>query len=1101
MKWSAALFASSVAVATSMALLPGCGTAGLGLSGNGNNNGDASLDGTSRKTDGGGGDAADSSMKLGGGDSGQSGGQCVPKTCTELAVSCGPQGDGCGGLIQCGSCKAPATCGGGGMPSVCGGNNNCVPKTCPANACGPVGDGCGSEIQCGTCSGSQTCGGGGTPSVCGGTSGCVPTTCLALGFNCGAAGDGCGGLLQCGSCGTPQTCGGGGHHSVCGDGLVADAGDAGGHCVAKTCLQEGFNCGPAGDGCGNELQCGSCVGPKTCGGGGQPGVCGGNSGCIPSATCPVGQNCGPAGDGCGGEIQCGTCTAPQTCGGGGTPSVCGGNNDCVPKNCAQLGFNCGAAGDGCGGLLQCGSSCPAGQICGGGAQPGVCGPVDAGASSCTGLCNQQVACPGNNVTTTISGTVFAPNGTDPLYAALVYVPNGAAGSPTWGVTAFTPGVHCVQCGSEVSGSPLVSTLTAPDGTFQLQNVPAGANIPLVIQLGRWRRMITIPNVASCTNTALTALQTSLPSQEGVVGVNPFDNIPLMAFSTGAVDGLECVLLKIGINKNQFSNPAAQGGAGRIRFYLGEGAPGAQISATTPSATQLWAGAAPDIDQYDMAFFPCQGNEYVKTAAEQQVVVNYANAGGRIFGTHYSYVWFIAPTPNVPPANPFLATATWAVNGNITGSDPQTGYINTSFARGQALAQWLQITGASTTYAQMPVNTLRHDFNGVVAPSDLWIALGGAPPGAFTDPMHYTFDTPIGNPPATQCGRALFDDFHVEDDSNTPTGGVTFPNECPNVPMTPQEKMLEFMIFDLSSCIIPTVSTPPSCTPKTCMQEGFNCGPEGDGCGNQLDCGPCTPPQTCGGGGMPGVCGGTACTPITCISQNVACGPAGNGCGGLLQCGNCPNGTTCGGGGVAGHCGKPTCTPVTCGSQHIQCGPAGDGCGNLLECGNCPPGEACGSGGMPGICGAPDAGTCTPETCTSQNIGCGPAGNGCGGQLNCGPCPPGETCGGGGVPGQCGAPQCTPTTCMALGFSCGPAGDGCGGVLQCGPCPPNETCGGGGTPGVCGSSCMPATCKSLNFNCGPAGDGCGGLLQCGTCTTPDTCGGGGTAGQCGNSMAK
>jgi hypothetical protein len=1075
MKWSSLLGFPLSAV--SLVLVASCGSSPAGVTGGGTFADGGSEGGSPSRTDGslGGGhgkDGGDSGkgggMTLGGTDSGSGGfGQCVPKTCTELSANCGPMGDGCGGVIQCGNCQAPETCGGGGKLSNCGGNNSCVPKTCAdwGENCGPASDGCGGEIQCGICTAPATCGGGGTASSCGGTSGCVPTTCAAKGVNCGPIGDGCGGVLQCGGCGTPETCGGGGKPSVCGDGLKADAGDAGSTCV-----------------------------PKSCGGGGTPSVCGGTSACVPKTCAGLGLGCGPAGDGCGGEIQCGTCTAPQTCGGGATPGKCGGNNDCVPTTCAALGFNCGPAGDGCGGVLECGSTCPTGEICGGGGKPDVCGPTT---TTCTGLCTQQTSCPGSGITTTLTGTVYAPNGTDPLYDALVYVPNGGA-SPTYGVTAFAAGVHCGQCGSEVSGTPLVSTTTAPDGTFQLQNVPVGANIPLVIQLGRWRRMISIPTVASCTNTALTALQTRMPTKEAEF--NTFDNIPLMAFATGAVDGLECVLRKIGVADTQFSDPATQGGTGRIRFYKGEGAAGAQISANTPSATQLWSGTTPDIDQYDMVYFPCQGGEYVKTSAEQTVVVNYASAGGRVFGTHFSYVWFINPTP-VGTTNPFLATADWAPNGTQPTPDPQTGYINTTFARGQALAQWLQTTGASTTYAQMAVNTLRHDFTNVVAPSDLWVSLGAAPPAAFTDPMHYTFDTPVGTPAASQCGRALFDDFHVEDDSATPTTGKTFPAECPATAMSAQEKMLEFMIFDLASCITPTVVIPPSCAPVTCAQQGFNCGLAGDGCGNELNCGPCTAPETCGGGGVPGQCGGTACNPISCATQGIQCGPTGDGCGDLLQCGNCPNGETCGGGGVPGKCGAPACTAITCASQGIQCGPAGNGCGGLLACGTCPPGEACGSGGQPGKCGAPDASTCTALTCAEQSISCGPAGNGCGGQLDCGPCPTGETCGGGGVPGVCGAPSCTPTTCAAQGLQCGPAGNGCGGVLQCGPCPANETCGGGGTPGVCGSSCKPTTCAALKQACGPAGDGCGGLLQCGTCTAPDTCGGGGTPGQCGEMISK
>jgi hypothetical protein len=1069
-----------------------------------------------------------------GGDSGGSTNHCVPKTCVEIGASCGPQGDGCGNLIQCGNCKAPETCGGGGTQNVCGGSGSldggtCKPKTCADwNAtCGPVSDGCGGLVQCGNCAAPTTCGGGGTPSQCGGNNGCVPiASCAAAGVGCGPVGDGCGGLIQCGSCTPPQTCGGA-THGQCGVPTIPDTGIS---CTPNTCAGLGINCGPAGDGCGGVLDCGTCtVAGQTCGGGGTPSVCGGNSGCVPKTCADLAISCGPAGDGCGGVLQCGSCTAPQTCGGGGTPGVCGGFNACVPKTCAQLGFDCGPAGDGCGGLLQCGS-CTAPAICGGGVQAGVCGPTaDAGTSGCTGLCQQQQTCPGSNVTTTVSGKVLAPNGTDPVYNALVYVPNGGA-APTYGVTAFSPGVHCGQCGSEVSGAPLVQTLSAVDGTFTLQNVPVGSNIPLVIQVGRWRRKVTIPSVASCVNTALAANYTRLPSSEPgsstyppawyPAGDNdPADNIPLMAFSTGAVDALECVLLKIGVDQSQFSDPAAQGGTGRVRFYTGESpvnagnsGPGAQFSTKTPSATQLWGGATPDINQYDMVFFPCQGDddranvgsETNGTPTTQQTnVINYTNAGGRVFATHYSYVWLFND-------NPFKGTATWDVTqGSATSG---TGTINTSFARGQALAQWLQIVGASTTYAQMPLNTLRYDFSGVVAPTLLWVqtsALAGTtgpngnqnpPAPAAPWPTHLTFDTPVGSQPASQCGRVLFDDFHVE---NTGADtGETFPAECPGGSMTAQEKMLEFMIFDLGSCLLPTTTPPPpTCTPLDCAQQGFNCGPAGDGCGNEIaSCGTCTPPATCGGGGTPGVCGGMGCTPTTCTAQGIQCGPAGDGCGNEIQCGNCPNGQTCGGGGVPGKCGKPTCTPTTCAAQGIQCGPAGDGCGNEIQCGNCPPGQTCGGGG-PGKCGAPDGGVCQPETCAQENIQCGPAGDGCGGQIDCGPCPAGQTCGGGGVPGMCGKPSCTPDTCASLGLQCGPAGDGCGGVLQCGNCPSNEGCGTCAPPGTCGSCCTPTTCAKLGFNCGPAGDGCGGVLQCGTCTAPNTCGGGGTAGQCGNTMAQ
>jgi hypothetical protein len=788
-------------------------------------------------------------------------------------------------------------------------------------------------------------------------------TCASAGAKCGTINNGCGGVSQCGGCPTGQSCGGGGKANDCGT-----------SCVPKTCAGLGDNCGTQGDGCGGQLNCGTCEDAGTCGGGGVPSQCGSAIACVPTTCVALGFDCGMQGDGCGNTLNCGTCSGADTCGGGGMPSVCGAPA-CTAKTCAQIGAAaCGPAADGCGGLLNCGA-CTLPETCGGMA-PGQCGIP----STCTGLCLKQTTCAGA-ATTSISGTVYAPNGTDPIYNALVYVPNSA-------VQAFVDGVVTPQCdcSAEVTGSPLVSAVTGVNGQFTITNMPVGANIPLVIQNGRWRRQIVIPNVPSCVNTALTTAQTEFPSCHTGAASCPagkaYGDIPLMAFATGSVDALECVMRKIGIADTEFTNP---GGTGRVQFYKGSGAAGAKINNTTPSETQLIASQAA-IDAYDMVLFPCQGNEYDQTAAAQNFVINFANAGGRVFATHYSYVWLFNDAP-------FSATADWNVDQPANfASDPQTGYINQTFPRGLALAQWLQLIGASTTLGQMPINTLRYDFTGVVAPSLLWVNVDD--PDLGNVPMHYTFDTPVGTPPAQQCGRVLFDDFHVEDAENPVTTNKIFPAECTVVTMTPQEKMLEFMLFDLGACVAPPV---PICTPTTCVAQGIDCGPAGDGCGNVIQCGMCPAGETCGGGGVPSVCGAPPCNSETCLQQGIQCGPAGDGCGNVIQCGTCPAGETCGGGGKAGICGAGTCTPETCAAQGIKCGPAGDGCGNVIQCGTCAAGETCGGGGKPGICGS----TCTPQTCASLGYNCGAAADGCGGELSCGTCASPNTCGGGGQANVCG----------------------------------------------------------------------------------------------------
>ena len=804
---------------------------------------------------------------------------------------------------------------------------------------------------------------------------CTLVTCASAQADCGLLGDGCGAVIDCGPCSAPQSCGGGGVASRCG-------GDAG--CTPKTCADFNANCGPIADGCGNTTDCGTCTAPQTCGGAGVPWRCGQSGAdagvCVPTTCQDAGATCGTVADRCGSlTASCGTCVAPASCGGGGVPSTCGGNTVCVPRTCAQANANCGQVGDGCGALTpQCGSCTPP-DICGGAGVGNRCGHIDVDAGTCTtGLCLQQAQCDAG--TTTVTGVVLAPTNPgagygnpDPLPGALVYVPNAA-------VQAFSPGAACTSCASTVTGDPVVYTTSAVNGSFTLTNVPCGSNIPLVVQLGRWRRQITIPSVACCANTALTAAQTRLPrvQAEG----NPNDNIPLIAVVTGSVDTIECVLPKIGIASSQYSLPS---GTGRVRFYRDNGA---NFSGGAPLANTLYDSLT-EMMKYDIIVIDCVGGEFIKTAQRRANVEAYANAGGRIFASHYAYVWLFGQ----PSSISFTPTATWAANS----ADPpnQDAFIDVGFPRGVTFAQWVYQVGAqaATSTPAVPkihVNTVRHDFNAVIPPAERWVygTTNGSASGTVI-PLQYTFNTPTALPSAQQCGRVLFSDFHV---INANAGGSTWPSQCTVGAMSPQEKVFEYLIFDLSSCITPYIQT---CTPRTCAAQGFTCGLQGDGCGGTQQCGLCPGGQTCGGGVTPGVCGG--------------------------------------------------CTALTCAQQGLQCGPAGDGCGNTINCGPCPSGQFCGGGG-PGLCGTTG---CTPRTCTQQGLSCGPAGDGCGNLIQCGPCTSPDTCGGAGTPGVCGHTTCTPRTCLQAVADCGPIGDGCGGIVQCGVCIEPQTCGGNGVANVCG----------------------------------------------------
>jgi hypothetical protein len=827
-----------------------------------------------------------------------------------------------------------------------------------------------------------------------GDGGCNAKTCQQLGYDCGSNSDSCGGTINCGMCPTGQSCGNGGF-SKCGPNVITGS-DGGIICTPTTCQALGYTCGYTGDGCGNLLNCNGgdsgtgCTSPQYCGGGGFN-QCGGNNGlqpdggvpCTPTTCAALGYDCGFANDNCGNLLDCNPpsgnpCPSPQYCGGGGF-NQCGGNNglgadgapNCKPTTCAKQGFNCGFAGDGCGNLLQCGATCPGSFTCGGGGTPGVCGN-----SACTGLCLQQVAC-GGGVQTTIQGTVIA--GTPAKYGAADPVPNVVVYIPNAALQAFTPGATCSQCGAEVTGSPLVETTTAFDGTFTLKNVPSnippGAKIPVVIQLGRWRRTFMY-DIPQCVTTPLGNLVMPHNSGEG--------DIPLTAISTGSVDSIECVLLKMGVDQAEFTNNT---GGGRIQLYSGGGGSGAGLAGGVNNEAALMGNGGTFMG-YDQILFPCWGARYTKTAAELANLVTYANGGGHFFATHYSYSWLFQNSP-------FNTTAQWNVDhSSDNGPDPFSVQPAPTNPEGTIFTDWLHLVGAMPTPPTVEISFPRHDVNKVLLQSTDWISGNDANDGSQML-VHYTFNTPVGQ--SNQCGHVIYSDFHVANAADGP--GTNFPSECDATGLTAQEKILEYMIWDLASCV-PGPPTPPTCTPITCADQNISCGPAGDGCGNEItSCGMCTPPQTCGGGGVPGKCGapdGGSCTPQTCVSQNIACGPAGDGCGNeITSCGVCTPPQTCGGGGVPGQCGFPeagSCQPETCAQQNIFCGPAGDGCGGSIpSCGTCTPPQTCGGGGVSGQCGSLDAGTCSPQSCAAQGIQCGTASDGCGNVLQCPGCPAGFTC--------------------------------------------------------------------------------------------------------------
>jgi hypothetical protein len=446
---------------------------------------------------------------------------------------------------------------------------------------------------------------------------------------------------------------------------------------------------------------------------------------------------------------------------------------------------------------------------------------DGGLKACTGgnLCAQIHTCTSGS--TTISGTVYDPAGKNPLYNIVAYVPNEP-------VKPLTLGASCYTCSDLYSGNPIATALTGPDGKFTIPNAPDGANIPLVIQIGKWRRQFTVPTVAKCQPTQIPDKTLLLPKNPTVGDPASATSIPNIGIATGGADSLECLLERVGVDPNEYVG--GPGGTGHIHIFTGDN--GATTQPPAPTASGMGRRGAvtgmgmwdtkDDLMKYDIAILSCEGHE--TTNMNQQALFDYAAAGGRVFASHFHYAWFNNGPFAAPPA-----LATWtpganamAPNGTYVGGVIQTTLANGQpFYKGQALKTWLGNVGAlgqnGVPAGELSIDEAKHNADVAAAntPSTAWIVADPAamPPGAT---QYFSFDTPLNVAPAQQCGRVVFSDLHVGSasmDYNGTAGGNNgvvngvVPGGCVMADLSPQEKALEFMLFDLSACIVPNTQMP------------------------------------------------------------------------------------------------------------------------------------------------------------------------------------------------------------------------------------------------------------------------------------------------------
>jgi hypothetical protein len=426
---------------------------------------------------------------------------------------------------------------------------------------------------------------------------------------------------------------------------------------------------------------------------------------------------------------------------------------------------------------------------------GVANLAGAGAGTTTGS--------GLGCKTTVSGTVYDPAGTLPLYDVVVYVPSEA-------LTPITAGATCETCDSYFSGKPIAAALSDAAGKFSMDvsAISSPTNVPLVIQVGKWQRQVTVPSITACADTPIAPSLTRLPANKSE------GNLPQMAMVRGGSDAIECLIRKLGVSDSEFTTDS---GDGRVHLYYidggtstagtGEIVAGSATAALTPSTT-LYADLT-KMMTYDLIMMACPGSDAIISKSPLTNFLNvrtYADQGGRVFGSHYNIDYINSAFTT---ANPYPAVVQFTPSPfDFPSSFTATGIINTSFPKGQAMSDWMVNVAGSTVPGQFPIVGGLRSVDAVTNPNaESWITAtdSNGNPGAVE---YFAFPTPITSTGdgGAACGRMVLSDLHVSSGTGD-SGKVAFPDGCTSTTLSPQEKALAFMFFGIASCVEAETSNP------------------------------------------------------------------------------------------------------------------------------------------------------------------------------------------------------------------------------------------------------------------------------------------------------
>lgn len=338
---------------------------------------------------------------------------------------------------------------------------------------------------------------------------------------------------------------------------------------------------------------------------------------------------------------------------------------------------------------------------------------------------------------TLTGTVFAPNGSLPISNALVYItPDEPAAIPE--------GTYCDECVALPEDSFSVS---GADGKFEWKTAVPTGDYFFVVQKGQFRRVRKI-TIDKSGDMAIKAEMTTLPGRRDVA---KGDDVPKMAVLKGNsyYDKIDESLTKLGIED------------------------------VDVLADRKLLENATELAKYHIVFVPCgeKDSPQVTNAKVKTNIKDFVSKGGKFYVTDWSYEYVRQPFPGY---------VQWENETSTIGSATGGEWDAPAQAADQGLGDWLTATGDASFDVEgnwtdiKAVRTVQGpapDGSPTSITPKVWVTAkktGAAAPKPTTVSFEYA------------CGRVLFSTYHTE---------ATFGGS-----LHAQEKALLYVLLEVGVCI-------------------------------------------------------------------------------------------------------------------------------------------------------------------------------------------------------------------------------------------------------------------------------------------------------------